>query len=190
MVRKVFVSYKYADSDVQHLSNTNYPTTVRDYVTYFEKRISNNGVAYFKGEHEGEDLSHLSEDSIWEKLKDKIYDSSVTVVFISPNMREAYKSDKQQWIPWEISFSLREQTRNGRTSHSNALLFVVLPDRNGGYFYSGVIRKFNIIQSNITNGYAEVVQWNSFISNIEYYIQRAEQKRNSVPSHKIVKSVE
>lgn len=189
MARKVFVSYKYADSDVYRLSSTSYYTTVRDYVTYFENRVSNNGVAYFKGEHDGENLSYLSEDGIWEKLKDKIYDSSVTVVFISPNMREAYKHDKQQWIPWEISFSLREQTRNGRVSHANSLLFVVLPDRNGSYLYASFMKKFNIIQANIDNGYAEVIQWNSFISNIEYYIQRAEQKKNSVPSYMIVKSV-
>ena len=54
---------------------------------------------------------------------------------ISPNMREINRSDSSQWIPWEVSFSLKETTRSDRTSHSNAMLAIVLPDRNGSYDY-------------------------------------------------------
>ena len=85
----------------------------------------------YKGEHDGEDLSKLSENTIWEKLKDKILDSTVTIVFISSNMRETYKPDKEQWIPWEIAYSLREQMRSDRISHTKAILGVVLPNRYG-----------------------------------------------------------
>lgn len=137
MGKKIFVSYKYADSDVQALENKSWweTTTVRDYVdkleTYFDKFSDH----IYKGESDDEDLSYLTEDQIWEKLKDRIFDSSVTIVMISPNMREAYRSDRSQWIPWEVSFSLKETTRNDRTSHSNAMLAIVLPDRNGSYDY-------------------------------------------------------
>lgn len=80
-------------------------------------------------------MSYLPDDAIWEKFKNRIYDSSVTIVMISPNMKEPYRSERSQWIPWEISYSLWETTRGDRTSHSNAILAVILPDRNHNYDY-------------------------------------------------------
>ena len=94
----------------------------------------------YKGESEGEDLSELSDDAIWEKLKDNIYDSTVTIVYISPGMKEDGKKDRDQWIPWEVSYSLKETSRKNRNgdpviSHSNAMIAVVLPDEDGSYTY-------------------------------------------------------
>lgn len=62
----------------------------------------------------------------------------MTVVFISPNMRESDKADRDQWIPWEISYSLKEisrKTKTGKnvTRRSKTMVAVVLPDRNGSY---------------------------------------------------------
>ena len=54
---------------------------------------------------------------------------------ISPNKMNNYRSDRSQWIPWEVSFSLKETTRNDRTSHTNAVLAIVLPDSSGSYEY-------------------------------------------------------
>ncbi|MEE0692018.1 MAG: TIR domain-containing protein [Lachnospiraceae bacterium] len=138
MGKKIFVSYKYADEQVENLVMGE-NSTVRDYVDEFEKKLDSSDNIY-KGESEGEDLSELSDDTIWEKLKDRIYDSSVTVVFISPGMRESWKKDRDQWIPWEVSYSLKETSRKNKngdsvTSHSNAIVAVVLPDENGSYSY-------------------------------------------------------
>lgn len=137
MGRKIFVSYKYADDSVKDLGNCT--STVRDYVDKFVNMV-NSTMDIYKGENDGEDLSDLSDDTIWEKLKDRIYDSSVTIVFISPNMREKDKRDKSQWIPWEISYSLKETSRRDKSgksvkSKTNAMIAVVLPDKNDDYSY-------------------------------------------------------
>lgn len=136
MGKKIFVSYKYADDQVENL-NLYVNSTVRDYVDKFEEKVDSSDDIY-KGESDDEDLSELTDDTIWEKLKDRIYDSSVTIVFLSPGMKESWKSDRDQWIPWEVSYSLKEtsrKTKSGKTvtSHSNAMLAVVLPDTNGSY---------------------------------------------------------
>ena len=134
MARNVFVSYKYADEDVQHLTG-HFPTKARHYVDEVEKLLAAEGQIYY-GEHDGEDLSDWTEDEIWGELKDRIYPTSCTIVLISPNMKEPNRYDKSQWIPWEISYSLRETVRGDRKSHRNAILAVVLPDSNGCYDYA------------------------------------------------------
>lgn len=134
MARNVFVSYKYKDKNVLHLSGHE-STQARHYVDEVEKLLDAEDQIYF-GEHDGEDLSDWEEDEIWEELKDRIFPTTCTIVLISPNMKEPNKYDKSQWIPWEISYSLRETVRNDRKSHRNAILAVVLPDINGSYEYA------------------------------------------------------
>lgn len=51
-------------------------------------------------------------------------------------MKEPHRYDKSQWIPWEISYSLRETIRSDTKSHRNAILAVVLPDKQGCYDYA------------------------------------------------------
>lgn len=138
MGKKIFVSYKYSDNLVLNLED-GIDSKVRDYVDVFEQKMDGEDDIY-KGESDGDDLSELNEDTIWEKLKDRIYDSSVTIVFISPGMRNNNIEDKEQWIPWEVSYSLKETFRRNKkgdsvTSHSNAMIAVVLPDINGSYAY-------------------------------------------------------
>ena len=171
MGEKIFVSYKYNDSDVASL-NGKRNTTVRDYVDEMENKFKSLGKIY-KGEHSDEDLSDRSEDYIWEHLKDKIFDSSITIVLISPNMKEPNRQEKSQWIPWEISYSLRETERGGYKSRRNAMLAVKLPNRERSYAYCKDNDLFHILSTNIADGYIYKVTWHEFCKKPNVCIERA-----------------
>jgi hypothetical protein len=159
MGHKIFVSYKYADDQVANLPGQ-WNSTVRNYVDKLEDYFDSSSHIY-KGESSGEDLSQLEEETIWAKLRDRIFDSTMTIVFISPGMKVSWMKEKDQWIPWEISFSLRtskRKTQNGGTytSNPNAMLAVVLPDTNGSYDY------FHWNRNCCTSGCTSILKDNAF----------------------------
>ncbi len=132
MGKKVFVSYKYLDNQVQTLSQS-YPdkTTARHYVDELQDKLEEEDHIN-KGEDDDEDMGTLADSTIGSKLGDKIFDSSITIVLISKGMKEN-KPEKEQWIPWEISYSLSQQSREGGRSKTNGVLAVVIPDEKGIY---------------------------------------------------------
>lgn len=207
MGRKIFVSYKYSDDAVYDI-NEDFTTTARDYVNEIEKKLDYTD-NIFKGEHDGEDLSDFKDSTIESKLRDKIFDSSVTIVLISKKMKDNYVVENDQWIPWEISYSLSQHTRNGRTSSTNALLCVVLPDEYNSYDYYYYDNKdekysyvnsisFEIIKENRNNlrqgrygdkNYAVTVKWNNFIDDMDYYINKAISHQNELDDYDIKRTV-
>ena len=213
--KKIFVSYKYADDQVENLVMGE-NSTVRDYVDEFEKKLDSSDNIY-KGESEGEDLSELSDDIIWEKLKDRIYDSSVTVVF-STSVTTNFVGSLRLAIP------ILDKNGDSVTSHSNAMVAVVLPDENGSYSYYLDIKSccsggctmhrtdnlFEIIRKNkfnrtknalkhtcenndtIWNGtcsYIEAVKWSNFISNYQKYVNAAVERQEHIDEYNIQKEV-
>ncbi|EMY81609.1 hypothetical protein pgond44_07150 [Psychroflexus gondwanensis ACAM 44] len=143
MGRKIFVSYKYKDTQVSSMNKKDLLTLggklffqdrltrVRDYVDKLQEIIGKDNINL--GEKEGESLEEFKQETIRTSLKDKIFNSSVTIVMLSKGMKDNSKTEREQWIPWEVSYSLRETTRSDRTSRMNAVLGVVLPDETGSY---------------------------------------------------------
>lgn len=207
MGKKIFVSYKYADKDIRKITRDYFHTdTVRDYVNKLEDLIGKNDI--YKGESDNNDLSQLIDDSIWNELKEKIFDSSITIVLISPNMKTLWKDEKDQWIPQEISYSLKEITHNGnRKSKSNALIYVILPNQansynyfENNYYWNTVSYRysviFDIMRNNLNNyryddsiSYAVIVKWDTFIKNYSFYIELAVQKQEHIKSYNICKQI-
>ena len=132
MGRKIFVSYKYKDELVSKLKD-NYQdevdgelkwvkrkTRVRDYVDILQELIGADNINL--GEKDGESLEDFADSTIEGKLKDKLFQSSVTIVIISKGMKDSTQKEKEQWVPWEISYSLKTVPRENQTSKMNAIL--------------------------------------------------------------------
>ncbi|MFA6376235.1 MAG: TIR domain-containing protein [Candidatus Paceibacterota bacterium] len=227
MARKIFVSYKYGDQSVQHIprNGEDDPTTARHYVDVLQAYLDANDHIN-KGEDDGEDMSGFKDETIASNLRDKIYDSSITVVLISKNMKDYSTPEVDQWIPWEIAYSLREKTRADRKSRTNAMLAVVIPDENGSYEYfiqpmgcthCGSIKwkqdtLFQILGKNMFNrkqpkttvcpngvcgilhtgddhSYIYPIEWNKFISDINYYLNHATKLNENIDDYNIEKVI-
>lgn len=216
--KKVFITYKYGDTNVRPLPNFAI-NRVRNYTDVLQDMFEESPHIY-KAEEDGNDLSRFKDETIESKLKEKIFDSTITIVLISPNMRNVWQSEDDQWIPWEISYSLKEHSRNERTSGSNAILGVVLPDFNGSYEYFlsydancnstnyntpslfRIIREnmFNkkIPQTNNCNGktiysgyfsYVYCVKWDDFVNEIDRYLNIAIEINDNIDNYNITKTV-
>ena len=112
MGHKTFISYKYSEAQ-----------DLRDRII----ESLGDDATYYKGEtSESPDLTNTSTENIKKNLKNMMYDTSVTIVIISPNMT------KSKWIDWEIEYCLKSITRKERTSHTNGVVGVIMK-YNGGY---------------------------------------------------------
>lgn len=105
MAHKTFISYKYSEA-----------TGLRDAII---KKMGSDAT-YYQGETSSSpDMSDYKTSTIRQKLADMIYDTTVMVVVVSPKMTTS------SWMEWEIKYALREQSRNGRTSHADGVVCVI-----------------------------------------------------------------
>ena len=112
MAHKTFISYKY--SEAQKLRDDIIEALGED-------------ATYYKGEtSDSPDLTDTSTENIKKNLRDMMYNTSVTIVIISPEMKQS------KWIDWEIEYCLKDNTRKGRTSHTNGVVGVIMKV-DGGY---------------------------------------------------------
>lgn len=112
MAHNTFISYKYSEA-----------RDVRDRII---DALGDDAV-YYKGEtSDSPDMTDFKTKTIREALKDMLFDTTVTIVVVSPHMTES------KWIDWEIEYSLREYSRNGVKSSPNGLVGVI-KKCDGGY---------------------------------------------------------
>jgi len=105
MARKTFISYKY--SEAQGLRDT------------ILKALGSNA-EYYQGERsDSPDLTDISTENIKRDLADMMYQTSVLIVIISPNMKQS------KWIDWEIEYCFKEISRKERTSKTNGVVGVI-----------------------------------------------------------------
>ncbi len=105
MARKTFISYKFSEA-----------SNLRDEII----ESLGDDASYYQGETaDSPDKTDTSTDNIKEHLKEMIFDTSVTILVVSPNIKSS------KWIDWEIEYSLKEMKRADRTSRSNGIVGVI-----------------------------------------------------------------
>lgn len=202
MAHKTFISYKYSEA-----------TSLRDAII---KKLGSDAT-YYQGETSSSpDMSDYKTSTIRQKLADMIYDTTVMVVVVSPNMTQS------SWMEWEIKYALREQSRNGRTSHSNGLVCVIQKDAFRAIFgldaYSWAkttdgrwlaSKFFDVLVKNMGNkkswmespipstnkalydslsaSYIDIVTEDDFLKAPSYYIDKAFDKSENLGSYNITK---
>lgn len=111
MARKTFISYKYSEA-----------TDLRDRII----KALGEDARYYNGEtKDSPDRSEQAEGTIEKALTDMMFNTSVTIVIISPHMKES------KWIDWEIEYCLKNISRKGRKSHKNGVVGVIQKINNG-----------------------------------------------------------
>lgn len=200
MARKTFISYKYSES-----------RKLRDDII----AALGDDASFYQGETaDSPDLTDTTTENIKNNLKDMIYNTSVTIVIISPKLKES------KWIDWEIEYSLKEITRANKTSRTNGIVGVI-KKVNGSYnwivsqssYEDGCKPRsidssllYDIIKDNrfnqnppvyscekcktvdkLTGSYISLINQDDFLTDPPKYIENAYEKATDIDSYKIKK---
>ncbi len=140
MDKRVFISYKFGEGN--------------KYRDKLINRLDQGSYKYLGETKTSNDISHLNEATIGSLLSDKLYSTHVTIVLVTPNI------NKSNWIPWEISYSLRLINKSHRNSTRNGIVAVVIPDRNNSYDY--VIKRTDEGREINTQAFPDILKRNMF----------------------------
>jgi hypothetical protein len=201
MARETFISYKHSEAQ-----------DLRDEII---EKLGDDS-KYYSGETaDSPDMSGETVDRIKNSLKDKIFGTSVTIVIISPNIKDS------SWIDWEIEYSLKEYKRQSTTSKTNGIVGVIMK-HNGSYDWlvssnqntDGCSTRridnsklYDIINGNRYNldtddkyscpncqsfdllggSYIALIEEETFLSNPSGYIENAYEKSKSLDDYKLRK---
>jgi len=200
MARKTFISYKYSEAK-----------DLRDDIL----KALGKDASYYQGETaDSPDLTDTSVENIKKNLRDMIHGTSVTIVVISPNLKDS------KWIDWEIEYSLKEIKRNDKVSRTNGIVGVIMKNEGS---YDWIIGKssyddgctprsiensklYPIIVNNrfnqvppeyvcdqcetvdmLTGSYISIIREDEFLKNPSKYIDNAYEKSEQISSYKIQK---
>lgn len=150
-VRNCFVSYHH-DRD-------------QKYISKLRRVISQMKVADYSLK---DDIGHLTDETIYKKVREKMRSCSVTVVLIGE------RTGHRKWIDWEIWASLRGYTHPTdpyKSFKPNGLLGIFLPTDS----YSIPDR----FQDNIDSGYAVNMKWENLERDFESKVNLAYWKRTN-----------
>ena len=189
MAHKTFISYKYNESQ-----------DLRDDII---KAMGDNATFYQGETADSPDLTDTTTENIKKHLTDMMFDTSVTIVIITPHMKES------KWIDWEIEYCLKKITRKDRTSQRNGVVGVIKKvdgsydwfkysvTKSDGHVVNGYNEEYlyNIIKNNrynqdpkqyscqtcksvdaLTGSYIAFVEEEEFLNNIDKYIDNAYDK--------------
>jgi len=200
MAHKTFISYKY--SEAKELRN--------DIV----KKLGPDATYYLGETSASPDMSDLKTATIRQNLSDMIFDTTVMIVIVSPEIT------KSSWMNWEIAYALRDQSRNGRYSHPNGFVCVIKKDifraiygldpygwakTPNGNWSSAIL--FGILTRNMNNkkpwyespiisradydalsqNYIDIVTEDDFLIYPQFYIDKAFEKSEKLSSYTIAK---
>lgn len=116
-----------------------------------------------------DDIGHLTDETIYKKIRGKMRNCSVTIVLIGE------RTGHRKWIDWEIWASLRGYTHPYDTLKSfkpNGLLGIYLPTS----FHSVPDR----LQDNIDSGYAVSMKWENLERDFESKVNYAYWNRMNI----------
>lgn len=200
MAHKTFISYKYSEA-----------IDLRDRII----EAMGDDSTYYKGEtSDSPNLTDTSTENIKKHLRDMMFDTSVTIVILSPHIKES------KWIDWEIEYCLKLETRKERTSRRNGVVGVIMKV-NGSYdwfkysvqnpdgckvnnYHTNLL--YDIINNNrfnqdpvqyncesckcydaLTGSYISFVEEDEFLAHIDKYIDNAYDKSENDASGYIIK---